>query len=107
MGPLNLVNAWLLWPQSLLCVIAWPLSGLKSVSMIQVDHMDSADAIRAAADTLVSSSPLWSHGRVLLQTASYAAFLDNGTLCKIWHGKVAPPQTMFLQTILARCSSSL
>lgn len=75
--------------------------------MIQVDQMDSADAIRAAADTLLSSSPLWSHGRVLLQTASYAAFLDNGTLCKIWHGKVALPQTMVLHTILARRYSLL
>ena len=75
--------------------------------MLQADQMDSADAIRAAADTLVSSSPLWSHGRVLLQTASYAAFLDNGTLCKIWHGKVALPQTASLQTILTRSYSLL
>lgn len=75
--------------------------------MMQADQMDSADTIRAAADTLVSSSPLWSHGRVLLQTASYAAFLDNGTLCKIWHGKVAPPQTTSLQTIPTRSFSLL
>ena len=53
-------------------------------------QMDSTEAIRAAADALVTSSSLWSHGQVLLQTASCAAMLFNGTLCSVWHGRVSP-----------------
>lgn len=51
--------------------------------------MDSTEAIRAAANALVSSNALWSHGRILLQTASCAAMLYNGVLCCVWRDKVS------------------
>ncbi len=50
--------------------------------------MDTVDTITTAADVLVASNPLWSHGRILLQTATRAALLYKGTLCSIWHGEV-------------------
>ena len=59
---------------------------------VQDKHMDSTEAIRAAADALVSSNALWSHGRILLQTASCAAMLYNGVLCCVWRDKVSLTQ---------------
>ena len=59
---------------------------------VQDKHMDSTEAIRAAADSLVSSNALWSHGRILLQTASCAAMLYNGVLCCVWRDKVSHTQ---------------
>ena len=50
--------------------------------------MDTVATITTAADVLVASNPLWSHGRILLQTATHAALLYKGTLCSIWHGEV-------------------
>lgn len=60
--------------------------------LMQGNHMNSAAAIRTAADTLVASSPLWSHGRMLLQTDSYAALLYNGTMLSLWHDQVSCPR---------------
>ena len=62
----------------------------ESVSITQDNHMDTAATITAAADVLVASNPLWSRGRILLQTASHAALLYNGALCSVWHGEVVP-----------------
>ena len=67
---------------------------------MQGNHMDSAAAIRTAADTLVASNPLWSHGRFLLQTDSYAALLYNGTMLSLWHGQVSCPRDpIFVPTL--------
>ena len=59
-----------------------------STPVAQDNHLDTVTTITAAADVLVASNPLWSHGRILLQTASHATLLYNGTLCSIWHGEV-------------------
>lgn len=66
----------------------------------QDNHMDTVATITAAANGLVASNPLWSHGRILLQTASHAALLYNGTLCSIWHGEVDTVQLDASQHVL-------
>lgn len=61
---------------------------MESVWDVQECPADALDGIRKAATTLAAKDPLWRCGRVLLQTGSAAALLQDGVVRRIWVGKV-------------------